>query len=526
MNPEFFIVPLIMGYVSSIIPALKTNYVIIDCSLLAILYVLYHNINARDLKRRICTLIHRAHNKQTIVLIATERKRSIKFRAIMHHVANLTQSIYKIKEVSDCDWNDEGDQIEKLSEYLVDQSKEFILAEQIYGTITNNSKEKQRGPIGTEYVDYNTLKIYSYTLSLLELQTWVNTVVKNYKQYLKTTSNEHQLYITVSNGKKKNGESEKHGSGNGGNKNKPGNITVEAVPWESTITFANSYFHDMEAVLKKIDFFLKNKAWYLEKGIPYNLGILLYGQPGCGKTRFIKQLMNHTGRHGIDIKLNDAMDFTDLNHIIFKEEISNDYIIPQEERILIFEDIDAMGEAVKCRDLKEAETAKKKEEHLKVDTANVLADLLYNSTSPDGSTSDPLLDNRRKTSATPLANMHTVLYTNSINSINNNNNNNLSNLLNIFDGINECSGRIIIMTSNKPEVLDKALIRPGRIDIKLNFQKCTRYDVMRLINLFWNTEFTENMLLAELEMKYTSAEIYSIFRSTDDFTEIKSLFIN
>ena len=45
--------------------------------------------------------------------------------------------------------------------------------------------------------------------------------------------------------------------------------------------------------MKSIDFFLKNKEWYIKKGIPYNLGILLHGDPGCGKTRFIKQLMNY-----------------------------------------------------------------------------------------------------------------------------------------------------------------------------------------------------------------------------------------
>jgi ATP-dependent 26S proteasome regulatory subunit len=95
----------------------------------------------------------------------------------------------------------------------------------------------------------------------------------------------------------------------------------------------------------------------------------------------------------------------------------------------------------------------------------------------------------------------------------------------MFDGINECSGRIIIMTSNKPEVLDKALIRPGRIDIKINFNSCTRYDVMRLVNLFWDLELSEEMLLPELELKYTSAEIYNIFRSTNDFSEIEELFL-
>jgi len=493
MNPEYFIVPLIMGQMTHIISALKTGYVLIDCCLFALMYLIYNNTNVRSIKRRLAIMFSTKNkNKQTIVLTATDRLRSVKFRAIMHYLATLNKSIYKIKEVSELAWDDDiGRDTEKSSEYCVDQSKEFTLTANIYGAITIDSKEKQRGPIGTEYIEYNTMKIYSYTLSLVEIQDWINSIVKAYKEHLRSASNEHQLYITAAS-KKKSGSS--GGDSEKSKGSKANTMSIEAVPWESTITFANSYFHDMDAVLKKIDFFLNNKAWYVEKGIPYNLGILLYGEPGCGKTRFIKQLMNHTGRHGIDIKLNDTMDFHDLYNIIYKEEISEQYIIPQNQRILIFEDIDAMGQAVKCRDLKanEQKEKKKEDDFVKVDALNVLSELLLSST----------------------------------NSNINNNNNNLSYLLNMFDGINECSGRIIIMTSNKPEVLDKALIRPGRIDIKLHFQKCTAYDVMRLINLFWQINISESELLADINLKYTSADIYNIFRSTNEFADIRDLFLS
>ncbi|KAI1843888.1 hypothetical protein JX266_009944 [Neoarthrinium moseri] len=43
----------------------------------------------------------------------------------------------------------------------------------------------------------------------------------------------------------------------------------------------------------------------------------------------------------------------------------------------------------------------------------------------------------------------------------------LSGVLNVLDGVGSQEGRIVIMTTNKPEQLDSALTRPGRIDMKV-----------------------------------------------------------
>ncbi|KAI1499541.1 P-loop containing nucleoside triphosphate hydrolase protein [Biscogniauxia marginata] len=43
----------------------------------------------------------------------------------------------------------------------------------------------------------------------------------------------------------------------------------------------------------------------------------------------------------------------------------------------------------------------------------------------------------------------------------------LSGLLNVLDGVGSQEGRIVIMTTNKPERLDSALVRPGRVDMKI-----------------------------------------------------------
>lgn len=43
----------------------------------------------------------------------------------------------------------------------------------------------------------------------------------------------------------------------------------------------------------------------------------------------------------------------------------------------------------------------------------------------------------------------------------------LSGLLNVLDGVGSQEGRIVIMTTNKPDRLDSALVRPGRVDMKI-----------------------------------------------------------
>jgi ATP-dependent 26S proteasome regulatory subunit len=473
MSPDFFIIPIIMGQASSIIEALKTGIIFVDMAFLGLFIFLFYNTDkdyVKDIYRRWIE-----HNKKSIVISTEVNNRTVKFNAIMFYLTQKNETVYRLKEDAEIDWETDK---EKRSGYLVEQRKEFKLTEDIRGHIVSGMKEKHRNAQHTELVDFNTLVVYTYTLSLDALQAWVDEKVAAYKEHLRHTTNDKQLFITARAAK----------TNETGGKKKKSSICIESVNWESAITFANSYFQEMDTVLKKIDFFLNNKAWYQAKGIPYNLGILLYGEPGCGKTRFIKQLMNHTKRHGIDIKLNDGMDFHDLQHLIYNEELDETHIIPQDQRVLIFEDIDALGEVVKERSASVGEKAS----HNVCDTSNndikIISSILKMT--------------------------------------NENKNNNLSYLLNMLDGIHECSGRILIMTTNKVDVLDKALIRPGRIDIKLHFKKCSAYDVSKMIEKFWDIQVAEADILPELVNKYTSADIINIFRSTDDFTTIQQEFLH
>jgi chaperone BCS1 len=60
----------------------------------------------------------------------------------------------------------------------------------------------------------------------------------------------------------------------------------------------------------------------------------------------------------------------------------------------------------------------------------------------------------------------------------------LSGLLNAVDGIASRDDRILVMTSNHPEKLDPALIRPGRVDLREHIGLIDRDTAFRMSRLF------------------------------------------
>jgi hypothetical protein len=401
----------------------------------------------------------------------------INFKALLWYISNNKNNTIKcIEQFSNYSWDNNDNKVEKKC-YIINQFGKFKINENIYGKMTRDHVEKFRGN-ATEYVEYYSLYLYSKSMDIDDIVNWVEDIVKEYKRYMKLKTIENQQLLSIS---------------------YQNEIEVENSDFESSVTFENSYLPNFDEVINKIDFFLNNKEWYTKKGIPYNLGIMLYGEPGCGKTRFIKQLMNYTGRHGIDIKLNNKFCFNELKNIIHSEEITDEFIIPQDKRVIIFEDIDAMCDILKDRDLIEKE--KNESINKKPPSPNLEGFMEINNST------DKKPSSKKNTSSSKL------------------NNNNLSFFLNIIDGLNECSGRIIVMTTNKVDYLDKAIIRPGRIDIKIKFSKYKRKDVCGIINKFWDKNYTVNDIKEDVDKKYTSAEIINIFRTSECFDNIKDIFL-
>lgn len=282
-------------------------------------------------------------------------------------------------------------------------------------------------------------------------------------------------------------------------------INYDVAPKQMTFTMSklctnkcldNVYGRAMEIVRRRVRFFLNNKKWYQEKGVPHTLGILMYGEPGCGKTSLIKALSKDCQRHIFNIRLSECTTVSQINNLFFSERVITlidgvnvSYNIPIDKRIIVLEDIDCLSEIVLSRT-----------------PPTLPAPPPYYSTF-HGAT--PIHEIQR-------ASMHhgeilqqaTTSHAQKLT---------LSYLLNVLDGVLETPGRIIIMTSNHPEKLDKALVRPGRVDLKVNFEKCSRQDIKEMIVKITGTVPMDYDLEDIPESFWTPAEVtQKIFENVDN----------
>lgn len=68
----------------------------------------------------------------------------------------------------------------------------------------------------------------------------------------------------------------------------------------------------------------------------------------------------------------------------------------------------------------------------------------------------------------------------------------LSGVLNALDGVGAQEGRILITTTNKYRALDPALVRPGRLDVHLEFKNASKYQAKKLFSRFYLPSLVTN----------------------------------
>ncbi len=214
-----------------------------------------------------------------------------------------------------------------------------------------------------------------------------------------------------------------------------------------TIILKNGLINEIK---NDLQLFLNSEEWYKERDIPYTRGYLFYGYPGTGKTSMIKGISMYCKRHIHFLMLSEVKSDGELLELLKK--------INYKDTILVIEDIDAMGEIVKSREEKEENVSPKSNSSDPKSSSNNLQDKLQDKL-VDGLL-DALASKDKKEEKEENKKLKSQLT--------------LSGLLNAIDGVFSCHGRILIMTTNHPEVLDSALIRPGRVDSKYLFDNCNK----------------------------------------------------
>ena len=422
----------------------------------------------------------------------TDSSRAI-FRYINKNIKNI-EGLTKLIELTvkkDRLYDDEtGNTNNKVSTNLiVNQNKELKLDDDIYVTVEvyDKTEEVSTKPAtnGSSIYKNVIITLFSKEGTVFEVNNFLNKCVKEYDNYLINSMAKNQLYFIMNDDDK---------------------LSYTEYTFDSNTTFDTIFFSDKDKIISDIDFFENNRNFYKEKGLPRRYTLLLYGNHGSGKTSTIKCIANKTGRHIISINANLIKDKKMLEDIFYKEQIGK-YTIPDDKKLYVIEEFD-------------------------INNFNIVKDRNIDYTKNDTEKKGQDVDLGNKNSNTITIDkeqfMNTMLGSKYTGYDNNKSNVSLGDILQVLDGVKECEGRMLIITTNNIDKLDKALIRRGRINRQIQFGKPTITDMINIYKFYFGDKnvrrFEELLGKIDLETKSISpADLVSFCRenanSSNDFME-------
>lgn len=407
------------------------------------------------------------------------------YKALMYKIYQFNVDIKHGRQFNKSNRHVDSKTDHSLFSYSLNTEDEIKITDQIYVRQTHSVDKSNDLKCTTEF--YN-LYIYSYVLPFTELKKIVDEWIKEYNKFVKEYNDGNIYYFSY--------------VGNKDIKPKPlddKNQTVfESHKFFSNKSFDNVFFDKKDDLISRLDYFLNNEDSYRKLGIPYTLGLLFHGEPGCGKTSTIKAITNYTKRHIVEIPLSKIKTCTELKNIFFDELICNHYV-PSDKKIIVLEDIDCMGDIVTKRldNIPDGEDVLTDEEVeiQKLEAMNKIVNKGKNNNS---------------------------IYKRILKDEDENDKLNLSYILNLIDGVLEQKGRILIVTTNHPEKLDDALIRPGRVDMKINFTKCSKKVCQDILNFFFGDKMLDNCVNYDKLPDYTltPAELFQKCLNYNDINKV------
>lgn len=238
-------------------------------------------------------------------------------------------------------------------------------------------------------------------------------------------------------------------------------------------TFSNLFYTQKNELMGILEKFKSGGLYPPHVPMDNKLGILLYGPPGTGKTGTISAIANFLSRSITVINFSEISKIEELENILDSEKYK--------ETIFVFDEFDCILDALGSEPIQSD----------KPDWGSLLL-------AAEGDERKQILEmvkSNKNASSSAI---------------------NIAYLLQKLDGLESAEDRVIIATTNNPDKINPALLRPGRFDLKLCLSNCTTQMYCDILENYYQDEqnVKEKIIAANIpELKYSPLEIINMAMS-------------